>query len=116
MLPSWRAIVANAPVTPSPPLTVSPPSRVNAGHESMQPALQLLVVAVSGVKRYRVLPSSPVRNMPSPATVASSTLYASAAWEASGGASVVAGGCVAAVVVGAAVPPVPALLHAATSS
>src|SRR4029079_5580287 len=117
--PPWRVIVPNVPVTPAPPLTVSPASSVNGGQESTQPVLHALVVAVSGVNRYRVLPSSPVRNLPSLSLSPSSTSDASAPCEAPAEGGVVAavdgGSCVAAVP-GVAVAPVPALLQAANRS
>src|SRR5436309_7306433 len=116
MLPSWRAMVVNAPVTPAPPLTVSPASSVNGGQEAAQSPLQLLAVFVSGVNMYSDLPSSPVRYWPSVASWATSTSYASAPPDAPAPSVAidVAPGCVAAVV-GAVVAP-PALLQAASRS
>src|SRR6476660_9758237 len=115
MPPSERVTVVNVPLTPEPPLTVSPASSVNGGQESTQPVLHALVVAVSGLNMYSVLPSSPVRNLPYLVLLPRAISYAVADWDASAEAAALAAteaaGCVAAVV-GAVVWPVPAL-HAA---
>src|SRR5438876_3019515 len=116
MLPSWRVIVAKVPVTPSPPLTVSPFLSVNGGQVVAQSPLQLLALVVSGLNMYSDLPSSPTRCWPSAPASARSTSYASAPADAPppSVAPAVAAGCVAAVV-GAEVA-LPALLQAASRS
>src|SRR5262245_17731947 len=54
------------PVTPSPAVACSSPSSVNGGHLAAQSPLHVLLPSpwVSFLKMYRVLPSSPVRNLP----------------------------------------------------
>src|SRR6476646_1862290 len=115
MPPSERVTVVNVPLTPEPPLTVSPASSVNGGQESTQPVLDAPFVDVSGLNMYSVLPSSPVRNLPYLVLLPRAISYAVPDWDASAEAAALAatgaGGCVAAVV-GAVVWPVPAL-HAA---
>jgi hypothetical protein len=48
--PSSRAIVANEPVTPGPPVTVSPASSVNGGQFVAHCPLHALLPGVSFVK------------------------------------------------------------------
>ena len=62
--PSSRLITSSAPVTPAPALSWSLESTVNGGQFVAQSPLQVLFPAVSLLKVYSVLPSSPVRNLP----------------------------------------------------
>ena len=47
ILPSGRAKVVSAPVTPAPGVRVSSDSTVNGGHFAAQASVQALVLAVS---------------------------------------------------------------------
>jgi hypothetical protein len=54
-------MVPNVPLVPGPPLGVVPAGTVKGGQAVTHPALQALVVEVSALNLYRVIPDESVR-------------------------------------------------------